>query len=90
MNGAITAGGQIAEMRPNDKWEVEDMTGLIQDLLGRGVSWAMIWEMVSVNKTSIEKALKALKKKDELDEVMEKHGKIKKQSGRFGLFKKED
>lgn len=84
-NGAVVAGGKVAELRPNETWKPVSLEKLLNALVAYKVPKEIIWDNLSLTEAALEKILKKAKMKERLPLLLSM-GERKKYSPRFGLY----
>lgn len=84
-NGAVVAGGKVAELRPNETWKPVSLEKLLNALVAYKVPKEIIWDNLSLTEAALEKILKKSKMKERLPLLLSM-GERKKYSPKFGLY----
>lgn len=84
--GPVSAGGLIAELRPNDPWKAGDVAQILSALVAYGVDRKLIFDNISLSESALEKIVKKAGVVDRLPLLLSM-GERKEYKPKFGLYK---
>ncbi len=84
--GPVSAGGLIAELRPNDPWKAGDVAQILSALVAYGVDKKLIFDNIGLSESALEKIVKKAGVVDRLPLLLSM-GERKAYKPKFGLYK---
>lgn len=85
-NGPVSAGGMIAELRPNEPWKAGDVAQILSALVVYGVDKKLIFDNIGLSESALEKIVKKAGVVDRLPLLLSM-GERKSYKPKFGIFK---